>query len=487
MTEPSDRPGNDALGIARLATLPPLDYDREREGAAKKLGCRITTLDRQVADARGMPPPTTHTGGRGRPLEIADIEPWPDPVDGATLLGELAQTIRRYVVLDPAGAYAEALWAVHTHAIEVAHVSPRLAITSPEKRCGKTTNLNLLGAFVARPLPTANMTTATLFRVIEAARPTLLVDEADTFLREAEEMRGIINAGHCRASATVLRTVDTRDGYEVREFSVWAPMAIAAIGRLPGTIEDRAIKIAMRRRRPDETVERLRFDRLGRLRPLAQQAARWVADHAAALVTADPAVPGELHDRAADNWRPLLAIADAAGGEWPALARRAAVSLTREGADDVDTVRTMLLADLRELFAVEPSSILFSREILPALAKREDRPWPEYRHGKPITEHQLAALLKPLKISSKSVRRGSDTAKGYRGEDLADAWVRYLPPSSADLSVTPSQPAESLGISATLSVTRRTHVTDAKPPKATESATCDGVTDAVPLGWRERV
>jgi hypothetical protein len=86
-------------------------------------------------------------------------------------------------------------------------------------------DLSLLGAFVARPLPTANMTTATMFRVIEAARPTLLVDEADTFLSEAEELRGIINAGHCRASATVLRTVDAPDGYEVREFSVWAPMA----------------------------------------------------------------------------------------------------------------------------------------------------------------------------------------------------------------------------------------------------------------------
>ena len=281
--------------------------------------------------------------------------------------------------------------------------------------------------------------------------------------------------------------VHRADGYEVRGFSLWAPVAIAAIGRLPGTIEDRAVKIAMRRRRPDETVERLRFDRLDRLRPLAQRAARWVADHAAALGTADPTDPGELHDRAADNWRPLLAIADAAGDDWPERARRAAVSLTGEGADDADTARTMLLADLRELFGAAPSGILFSRDILPALVKREDRPWPEYRHGKPITEHQLAALLKPLKISSKTVRRGSDTAKGYRSEDLADAWVRYLPPSPADLSVTPSQPAESLGVSAPLSVTRRANVTDAKPPKAPESATCDGVTDTAPHGWRERV
>jgi putative DNA primase/helicase len=487
MTEPSDRTGIDAIEVARLAALPTLAYEREREPAAEQLGCRVSILDHLVKTAQAAASPAADSGGRGRSLEIADIEPWPEPVDGAALLEELAQTICRYVVLDPAAADAEALWAVHTHAIEAAYLSPRLAITSPEKRCGKTTNLSLLGAFVARPLPTANMTTATMFRVIEAARPTLLVDEADTFLGGAEEMRGIINAGHCRASAAVLRTVETPDGYEVREFSVWAPMAIAAIGRLPGTIEDRAVKIAMRRRRPDETVERLRFDRLDRLRPLAQRAARWVADHAATLAAADSAVPGELHDRAADNWRPLLAIADTAGGDWPERARRAAVSLTGEGADDADTARAMLLADLRELFAGDPSGILFSRDILPALVKREDRPWPEYRHGKPITEHQLAALLKPLKISSKSVRRGPDTAKGYRAVDLADAWARYLPPLPADLSVTPSQPAESRGFCAAVSVTRRADVTDAKPPKAAESATCDGVTDAAPLGWRERV
>jgi hypothetical protein len=124
---------------------------------------------------------------------------------------------------------------------------------------------------------------------------------------------------------------------------------------------------------------------------------------------------------------------------------------------------------------------------LAALTKREDRPWPENRGGRPITARQLAALLRPFGVAPKTVRRGRDTDKGYRATDLADAWLRYLMPSASNLSVTPSQLTESVGFSTAKSDTRRADVTDPKPRKAPESATCDGVTDAAPLGWRERV
>lgn len=248
------RPDDDAE-LARLATLPELEYERQRKDTAARLGIsRVSILDRLVASLRGDG--AQETGGRGRPLDLMDIEPWPTPVDGNEMLAELAATIRRHVILEATAAAAAALWIVHTHAIEAAYVSPRLAITSPEKRCGKTTLLTALGGLVRRPLPAANMTPATVFRAIEAARPTLLVDEADTFISGGEELRGVINAGHSRSTATVLRTVETRDGHVVRGFAVWGAMALAAIGRLPGTIEDRAIKIALRRRRPDEPVER---------------------------------------------------------------------------------------------------------------------------------------------------------------------------------------------------------------------------------------
>jgi putative DNA primase/helicase len=474
-------PDDDTAEITRLAALPTLAYERERSAAAERLGCRVQILDHLVAGERGDGADRSDTGGRGRPLVIADVEPWPAPVDGAELLHEVAGAIRRYVVLDAAAADATALWTVHTHALDAAYVSPRLAITSPEKRCGKTSLLTELGALVARPQPAANMTTATLFRAIDAARPTLLIDEADTFLGGAEEMRGLINAGHCRASAIVLRMVETRDGYEVRAFGVWGALALSGIGHLHGTIEDRSIRIALRRRRPDEAVERLRLDRLDELTPLARRAARWAADHLDALSAADPDVPAELHDRAADNWRPLLAVADLASGGWSERARHAALALTREGAEDGETSRTLLLRDLRELFAAEPRGVLLTAEILRELHARDDRPWPEYRGGRPITARQMAALLRPVGISAGTVRRGGQTAKGYRAEDMADAWSRYLP---GHASVTLSHPAESRVIPGIVSVTSSPDVTDAESTRAAESATCDGVTNRDPLWWR---
>jgi hypothetical protein len=463
---------DDAAEIARLKALHPFAYDRERGDAAKRLGCRISTLDRLVAEQRGEAA-TIDTGGRGRPLEITNVEPWPEPVDGATLLDELEHAIRRHVVLDQTAADAAALWIVHSHAIDVAYVSPRLAITSPEMRCGKTTLLTVLSPLVARPLPAANMTKATMFRAIEAARPTLLIDEADSFVGDDDELRGIINAGHCRATAKVLRTVETPDGYEVREFAVWGPIVLAAIGHLPDTIDDRSIKIAMRRRRPDASIERLRLDRIEQYRPLAQRAARWATDHLNALRAADPAVPGELHDRAADNWRPLFAIADAIGGTWPERARKAATELSGES-DDQGSMRVALLTDIRAAFAAKAVDRLASEDLVAYLASLDERPWPEYRGGKPITKTQIARLLAPLRISPGTIRLPDGrTAKGYYRRAFDDAFAQYLPAEN----VTTPQPQDFRGFAPDFEASQANgcDVSElAEIPSA--SAACDAVT-----------
>ena len=157
----------------------------------------------------------------------------------------------RYLALPEHGAVKLALWTVHAHAFEASFVTPRLAITSPQKGCGKTTVLDLLSGLVPKPLQAANVTAAAVFRTIEAKRPTLLVDEADTFLAENEELRGVLNSGHTRNGA-VIRVVEHEGDFEPRQFSTWAPVAIAKIGKLPGTLEDRSIKLEMRRASPGE-------------------------------------------------------------------------------------------------------------------------------------------------------------------------------------------------------------------------------------------
>lgn len=293
--------------------------------------------------------------------------------------------------------------------------------------------MSLLKYLVPRPLPTSNVTPAALFRVIESTSPTLLIDEADTFLSAREELRGVLNAGHTRETAFVLRTVG--DDHEPRSFSTWAAKALALIGRLPDTLMDRSIIVPMRRRARNESIERLRSKPGQAFVELSRKAVRWADDHFAELRDADPNIPEELSDRAADNWRPLLAIADEAGGEWPLQARRAALALTA-GIDSQDGTREQLLADIQATFKEHETDRLFTEELLEDLCVREDRPWREWKHGHPLSAIQLSRLLKPFKIGPRSVRRVEHTAKGYLSEDFADAFARYLPPD-------PSQPSQS--------------------------------------------
>jgi hypothetical protein len=194
---------------------------------------------------------------------------------------------------------------------------------APEKRCGKTTLLDVVGLLVPRPLSTANITVAATFRTIEAARPTLLIDEADTFLGTNEELRGILNSGH-RAGGRVIRTVG--EDFEAKVFSTHCPAAIAQIGKLPDTLADRSIHISMKRRAPGETVSRFLLGRTPELSEAAMKAARWIADNAEAIRDCDPDIPESIFNRAADNWAPLFAIAEVAGGDIAERARQAALA-----------------------------------------------------------------------------------------------------------------------------------------------------------------
>jgi putative DNA primase/helicase len=264
----SRAPSDDDDEIRRLAGLSVIDYERERKDAAERLNVRASILDRLVAAERDD---FDDDGKQGRILSLPEPEPWPEPVDGAALLGAISANIRRHVVLSDHATDTAALWAVHTYLVDCFGISPRLAITSPEKGCGKTTALDVLSRLILRPLPTANASAAAIFRVVELQRPTLLIDEADTFLPENEELRGILNSGR---GGSVIRTVG--EDFEPRSFSTYSACAIALIGRLPATLADRSVPIELRRRRADEPIEAFRFDRTAHLDQLARKAARWL-------------------------------------------------------------------------------------------------------------------------------------------------------------------------------------------------------------------
>lgn len=308
--------------------LDPVQLALLREGAIKALRAAGAEGPARLVDAVLPRPSAISSGGdsAGAPVLFPEVTQWAEPVSGVALLAEVEAAIRKHVVVPADAAPAMALWILHTHGLEAAQISPRLAIVSPTKRCGKSTVLKILGALVRRPLASTNVTAAGIYRGIEAHQPTLLVDEADTFLEGRDDLRGVLNAGHDRQSATVLRC--TGDELEPRLFRVFAPVAIAAIGRLPDTLMDRSIVIEMRRKTGAESVERLRRAEREALMDIPRRCTRWVADNLEELRRARPSIPADLDDRAADNWEALLAIADAAGGPWPERARATALRLS---------------------------------------------------------------------------------------------------------------------------------------------------------------
>src|SRR6185369_8240693 len=155
-------------------------------------------------------------------------------------------------------------------------------IESPEKRCGKTTLLSVLSELVHRPVVASNISSPAFFRVIEETRPTLLIDEADTFLQGNDELRGILNSGYTRKTAYVVRVSNqaanderpgSLPGSRLARFSCWCPKVMAAIGRLPDTLADRCIVIRMQRKMASEECERIKNLEVSRLR---RQCARLV-------------------------------------------------------------------------------------------------------------------------------------------------------------------------------------------------------------------
>lgn len=420
---------------------------RARERLAKEVASRVPALqgrepevlarlDREVEffsylEPAGVLPAREEAAApevpaQGRGIDFVVPVAWTEPVDGAEVLDELTELLRRHVVLPRQGAEIVALWIAHAHALDASDVSPRLVLASPERRCGKSTLLTLIRALTPRAVFTSHVSVAALFRMIAAHQPTVLLDEGDAFIKHNEDIRAMLNAGH-RRDGCVIRCVG--DGNEPRSFPVFAATAIAAIGRLPATIEDRAIILRMKRRMPNEKVTRLVLHQLpGAIEGLVRRIARWVSDHLETLKSADPEVPPELNDRAADGWRPLLAIADAAGPRWAGLARAASRELAREdGLQDEASTKILLLRSVRAIFQDRGVDRIASEDLVDALLAIEDGPWSGWKHGTGITQNILARMLGEFGIRSKTVRLApGDRRKGYERAGFLDAWERYL-------------------------------------------------------------
>ena len=419
--------------IQHLASLSPIEYEQARKDAATGLKIRATILDKVVNDTR--------KGNTDSDLPFEETAPWPAPIDPARLLTDIAATIQRFIVCSKDVSNTVALWSAMTWFMEVVQVAPLAVITAPEKRCGKSLLLSLLGRLSARSISASSISPAALYRAIDAWKPTLLIDEADAFMKDNEELRGIINSGHTRDLAYVIRTVG--ENFTPAKFNTWGAKAIAGIGHVADTLMDRAVILELRRKLPDEKVERVRYAEPTLFDDLRAKLARFSGDYSDQVRQARPYLPPSLNDRAQDNWEPLLAIAMIAGGDWLDIGTTAALKLSG-GESAAQTVGTELLADIKEIFEMKNIDRITSVDLIKALCDDEEKPWATYNRGFPIKPRQISTRLKGYGLTVKTIRVNSvDTAKGYEKKQFNEAFSRYIHthPHPPDLSVTRSQPS----------------------------------------------
>src|SRR5215211_7286733 len=350
---------------------------------------------------------------------------------GDEVLDRLVAFVRRFVVLSDEQAALMALWAMHTHAVDAADATPYLSITSAEKRSGKTRLLEVLALLVARPWLTGRVTPAVLVRKTSAETPTLLLDESDAAFKGdkeySETLRAVLNSGFRRGGVASL-CVGQGANLTYEDFPVFSPKAVAGIGKLPDTISDRAIKIELRRRARSESIERFRLRKVeSEAAVLKAEAAAWAGAHVERLAKLEPLLPEELDDRAQEICEPLLAVAEAAGSDWPERARRAVIALAGASArEDSDSLGIRLLRDVRSAFDEKEADRLPTDKLLEALHAMEEASWRALR-GEPLDARGLARLLKPYDIKPVKLRFGEHTFQGYRRAGFEDAWARYTP------------------------------------------------------------
>jgi hypothetical protein len=311
--------------------------------------------------------------------------------------------LQEYVELRPHEYIAVALWTLHTHVYSQFLVTPRLAIRSPVADCGKTTLLDVVAKLAAQPSKFDSITTAAIFRLTDGQHPTLLIDEADNLgiaLQPNGRLRAVFNSGHRKGGAVAIMERNS-----LRRFSTFAPLALAlpdVIFGLPRTLNSRAITITMERYRGQRELRRLDANHSDPALDAAyHQCLLWRSD---VQLDFDPEMP--MRNRFADNWRPLIAIADALG--WGEQTREAMLVFAREFKDA--DAKILLLADIRRGFDAQQTDRLGSKTLLDVLHSFDESDWCEFRGVRGdqqphrLKDAEIASMLREFGIRPQTIR-----------------------------------------------------------------------------------
>jgi hypothetical protein len=349
----------------------------------------------------------------------------------------VVRLIEKHVAVTVEERTAVALWCLHAYVFDRFSITPRLALLSPVRGCGKTTLFIVLESLIANAFRSDNITPAALYHILENnPSATVLADEGDNLgLLQNNVLRAVFNAGHRRGGA-IHRYVR---GWP-RRFGVFAPLAVAAIGTLPLPLTEQCIIVNMQRSADENQIELL--DETSPIWTASRdQIRKWAAT---CSLASDPEMPRALRGRAADNFRPLFAVADSLGkGDE---ARAAAVALCAGRSDEDPAV--MLLTHLRHIFDTLPPSRwgpdrAHGAYLVDALVGLEDGPWAEWRgirDNRPprkLNQSDLAQLLRPFGIQPMQRRPGDRSARAYLRSQFEAVWDAYCP--RADTASQPSR------------------------------------------------
>jgi hypothetical protein len=345
------------------------------------------------------------------------VEPWPEPVDITALLADVVAQFRRYIVVRDEEAVAVALWIMFAWVHDIATHSPILTFRAPLRNTGKTASCGVVMCLTPRAYAGGELTGPSLFRFVDRVRPTLIIDDADKLFKRKPDLAHVVNLSWTR-NFKIPRTVNHVPVW----FDPFCPKVIAGKKLvLEDTTESRTISIRLKRKLPSEEVEYFSYEDDEVFYTLRRKLARFADDNRKALKKARPVPPAGFDNRLADNWRILFAIADMAGSTYPKIARAAAIKLSAQSELE-ESVR--LLSALREMFTVHAE--MLSKEIAQRLNADPTGEWCDFRGRGPITQRQIAFLLKDFDIHPVQLRRSR--LHGYRREQFDDAFKRYLPP-----------------------------------------------------------
>ena len=456
-----------------LLSLSKFEYVKSRKELAKRYDIGVGTLDELRKDLLTM----TQTAEAQDKKIVEDLTEWPKQVNGEILADQIRECICSYCVLPQHSDVALTLWVMSSYSMNSFRIYPRLAISSPQMRCGKTTTLEVLQSLTFKALVASNLSSAVLFRVIDKYKPTLLIDELDTFMDGDDELRGIINSGHNKAGAKVIRC--TGDNHEPEAFSTWAPMVMARIGSYPPTIVDRSIVVPIQRKPAGICLKKMPIELTETNTTLRRKLIKWSSDNSETISQQESAIPDVDNHRAVDNWKPLITVADLIGGKWPNLAREAMRSIESQKSSDDET--TLLLKDILELCGSQEGwqKAIPSNELTYLLNQLDDSPWPSMRQSQGISSHKVGKMLKPFGLITGTVRVNEDKfVRGYRREKFNSICLQYIPEKTITTSPTNESPhvAEIKHNTSDEKPHSISNVLNFEKPNSMGNASCDVVT-----------